>query len=178
VPRRNADTREDIRAVAIELFAENGVEQTSLRQIAERLDITKAALYYHFPSKDELLAELAQPLIDDLQGFFAHVREVGPGDPEAILRRYLELCFRHRRLLQSMLRDPTVLSRLGTLTQVLYRRLEVDRALVGSDRPADRVRAIIAFGGLQDCVALMGDEPLQSYADSAIASAVRALRRG
>jgi AcrR family transcriptional regulator len=178
VPRRNADTREDIRTVALELFAENGVEQTSLRQIAERLDITKAALYYHFPSKDELLAELAQPLMDDLDGFFAQVREEGPGEPEGILRSYLDLCHRHRKLLQSVLRDPTVLARLGTLTQVLYRRLEVDRALVGSDLPADRVRAIIAFGGLQDCVVLMGDEPLDGYADAAVASAVRALHPG
>jgi AcrR family transcriptional regulator len=176
VPRRNADTREDIRAVALELFAGNGFEQTSLRQIAERLGITKAALYYHFPSKDELLAELAQPLIDDLEGFFAHVREVGPGDPEAILRRYLELCHRHRALLQSVLHDPTVLARLGTLTQVLYRRLEVDRLLAGSDLPADRVRPTIAFGGLQDCVVLMGDESLDRYADAAVASAARALR--
>jgi AcrR family transcriptional regulator len=178
VPRRNADTREDIRAVALELFAEKGVEQTSLREIAERLDITKAALYYHFPSKDELLAQLARPLIDDLEAFFAHVREVGPGDPSAILRRYLQMCHRHRKLLQSVLRDPTVLARLGTLTQVLYRRLEVDRLLVGSDAPADRVRAIIAFGGLQDCVVLMGDEPLDGYAEAAVASAVRALRPG
>jgi hypothetical protein len=116
-------------------------------------------------------------MIDDLEGFFAHVREVGPGDPEGILRRYLQLCHRHRALLQSVLHDPTVLARLGTLTQVLYRRLEVDRLLAGSDLPADRVRAVIAFGGLQDCVVLMGDEPLDRYADAAVASAARALRR-
>jgi AcrR family transcriptional regulator len=178
VPRRNADTREEIRAVALELFAENGVEQTSLRQIAERLDITKAALYYHFPSKDDLLAELARPMIDDLEAFLGHARDSGPVDAPDLLRRYLELCHRHRRLLQSMLRDPTVLARLGLLAAVLHRRLEVDRALVGSDLPADRARAIIAFGGLQDCVVLMGDEPLASYADAAVASALRALRPG
>ena len=176
MPRRNADTREDIRAVALELFAEYGVEQTSLRQIAERLEITKAALYYHFPSKDELLADLARPMIDDLEAFFAHVREAGTGDPDAILRRYLQLCHRNRKLLQTMLRDPTVVTRLGTLYEVLFRRGEVDRALVGSNLPADRVRAIIAFGGVQDCVVLMGDEPLDSYADAAVAAAVRALQ--
>jgi AcrR family transcriptional regulator len=176
VPRRNADTREDIRAVAMELFAENGFEQTSLRQIAERLDITKAALYYHFPSKDDLLAELARPMIEDLEAYVAHARDAGPDDAADLLRRYLELCHRHRKLLQSVLREPAVLARLGVLTAVLYRRLEVDRALVGSDRPADRARAIIAFGGLQDCVVLMGDEPLGSYADAAVASALRALR--
>jgi AcrR family transcriptional regulator len=176
VPRRNADTREDIRAVAMELFAENGFEQTSLRQIAERLDITKAALYYHFPSKDDLLAELARPMIEDLEAYVAHARDAGPDDAADLLRRYLELCHRHRKLLQSVLREPAVLARLGVLTAVLYRRLEVDRALVGSDRPADRARAIIAFGGLQYCVVLMGDEPLGSYADAAVASALRALR--
>jgi AcrR family transcriptional regulator len=176
VPRRSTDTREDIRAVALELFAENGVEQTSLRQIAERLDITKAALYYHFPSKDELLAELAQPMIDDLEAYVARSRDVGPADAPELLRRYLEVCYRHRRLLQSVLRDPSVLARLGVLTAVLYRRLEVDRALVGSDLPADRARAIIAFGGLQDCAVLLGDEPLESFADAAVASALRALQ--
>jgi AcrR family transcriptional regulator len=176
VPRRSTDTREDIRAVALELFAENGVEQTSLRQIAERLDITKAALYYHFPSKDELLAELAQPMIDDLEAYVARSRDVGPGDAPDLLWRYLQLCHRHRRLLQSVLRDPSVLGRLGGLTAVLYRRLEVDRALVGSDLPADRARAIIAFGGLQDCAVLLGDEPLESFADAAVASALRALQ--
>jgi AcrR family transcriptional regulator len=176
VPRRNADTREDIRAVAIELFAENGVEQTSLRQIAERLDITKAALYYHFPSKDELLAELARPMIEDLETYVAGARGAEPDDAPELLHRYLELCHRHRLLMQGVLREPAVLARLGVLTAVLYRRLEVDRALVGSDLPADRVRAIIAFGGLQDCVVLMGDEPLASYADAAVAAALRALR--
>jgi AcrR family transcriptional regulator len=176
VPRRNADTREDIRAVAMELFAENGFEQTSLRQIAERLDITKAALYYHFPSKDELLAELARPMIEELEAYVAGAHDARPDDAPELLRRYLELCHRHRRLMQSVLREPAVLARLSVLTAVLYRRLEVDRALVGSDLPADRVRAIVAFGGLQDCVVLMGDEPLDSYADAAVASALRALQ--
>ncbi|OZM80976.1 TetR/AcrR family transcriptional regulator [Pseudonocardia sp. MH-G8] len=177
MPRRSTDTREEIRAVARELFAANGFEQTSLRQIAERLDITKAALYYHFPSKDDLLADLAQPMIEDLDAFLADVADAGTGDARDVLERYLALCHRNRSLLQGMLRDPAALARLDVLTALLYRRLEVDRALVGSDRPADRVRAIIAFGGLQDCVVLMGDEPLANYGDAALAAALRALQR-
>src|SRR5512132_897433 len=49
------DTRERIQAIALELFAEQGYEKTSLREIAERLGVTKAALYYHFKSKDEIV---------------------------------------------------------------------------------------------------------------------------
>ena len=41
-------TRQRIQAVALELFTEQGYEKTSLREIAERLNVTKAALYYHF----------------------------------------------------------------------------------------------------------------------------------
>lgn len=57
----SGDTRERILAVANELFTEQGYEGTSLREIADRLDITKAALYYHFRSKDEILQTLLEP---------------------------------------------------------------------------------------------------------------------
>ena len=53
VPR--TDTRSRVQKVALELFAEQGYEKTSLREIAERLGVTKAALYYHFPSKEAIV---------------------------------------------------------------------------------------------------------------------------
>jgi AcrR family transcriptional regulator len=57
----SGDTRQRILAVANELFIEQGYEGTSLREIADRLDITKAALYYHFRSKEEILQTLLEP---------------------------------------------------------------------------------------------------------------------
>jgi len=51
-------TRERILAVAQELFTQQGYEKTSLRDIAERLQITKAALYHYFERKEEILIEL------------------------------------------------------------------------------------------------------------------------
>jgi AcrR family transcriptional regulator len=51
-------TRQRILDVALDLFIEQGFDGTSLRQIAERLGITKAALYYHFESKDDILMAL------------------------------------------------------------------------------------------------------------------------
>ncbi|MFJ1751039.1 TetR/AcrR family transcriptional regulator [Streptomyces sp. NPDC088116] len=67
-PRRG-NTRQRIQDVALELFAEQGYEKTSLREIAERLDVTKAALYYHFKTKEDILIGIFQDLsrpIDDL----------------------------------------------------------------------------------------------------------------
>jgi AcrR family transcriptional regulator len=65
----SGDTRARILQVASELFIQQGYEGTSLREIADRLGITKAALYYHFRSKDEILRELLEPfdtLLDEL----------------------------------------------------------------------------------------------------------------
>jgi AcrR family transcriptional regulator len=51
-------TRERILDIALELFTEQGYDKTSLRDIAERLEMTKAALYYHFERKEDILLEL------------------------------------------------------------------------------------------------------------------------
>ncbi len=51
-------TRERILDVAMDLFNEQGYDKTSLREIAQRLGITKAALYYHFERKEDILLEL------------------------------------------------------------------------------------------------------------------------
>ncbi|HEX7490843.1 MAG TPA: helix-turn-helix domain-containing protein [Candidatus Limnocylindrales bacterium] len=61
---RQADTRQRALDVALELFADQGYEKTSLREIAERLDVTKAALYYHFASKEALLAGIIDSLVE------------------------------------------------------------------------------------------------------------------
>ncbi|TDD98227.1 TetR/AcrR family transcriptional regulator [Jiangella asiatica] len=57
-----ASTRTRIQDVALELFAERGYDKTSLREISERLGMTKASLYYYFKSKDDIV----QSIVDDL----------------------------------------------------------------------------------------------------------------
>ena len=61
-PRRT-DTRQRAIEVALELFTEHGYDNTSLREIAERLGIKKASLYYHFASKEALLAGIMESLL-------------------------------------------------------------------------------------------------------------------
>ena len=53
-----ASTRERILDVALDLFTDQGFDGTSMREIAERLNITKPAIYYHFASKEEILMAL------------------------------------------------------------------------------------------------------------------------
>ena len=53
-----ASTRERILGVALDLFTDQGFDGTSMREIAERLRITKPSIYYHFASKEEILLAL------------------------------------------------------------------------------------------------------------------------
>ncbi|MYZ38175.1 MULTISPECIES: TetR/AcrR family transcriptional regulator [unclassified Streptomyces] len=90
-PRR-ANTRQRIQDIALELFAEQGYEKTSLREIAERLDVTKAALYYHFKTKEDILISLFQDLtrpIDELITW-GRSRPHTLETKQEILRRYSE----------------------------------------------------------------------------------------
>jgi AcrR family transcriptional regulator len=48
----------------MDLFIEKGYDKTSLREIAEQLGFTKAALYYHFSSKEDILMALHQRFHD------------------------------------------------------------------------------------------------------------------
>src|SRR5215468_11122474 len=75
--RARSDTRARIQQVAVELFTEHGYEGTSLREIAERLDVTKAALYYHFKSKEDIVASL----VEDYYGQIDELIEWGQAQP-------------------------------------------------------------------------------------------------
>jgi AcrR family transcriptional regulator len=88
-----SDTREQIRKVALELFAEQGYEKTSLREISERLGVTKAALYYHFKSKEDIVTSLFQEVEAEVDKILAWAEE-RPMTPETrheIVRRYAEI---------------------------------------------------------------------------------------
>jgi AcrR family transcriptional regulator len=58
------DTRQRILDVALDLFTEQGYDGTSLREIADQLGITKAALYYYFESKEDIFLALHMRLHD------------------------------------------------------------------------------------------------------------------
>jgi AcrR family transcriptional regulator len=89
---RRGDTRSRIQDVALALFAEQGYEKTSLREIAENLDVTKAALYYHFKTKEDILVSLVEDLarpVDELISW-ARTQPRTLETKQEILRRYSE----------------------------------------------------------------------------------------
>jgi AcrR family transcriptional regulator len=57
---------ERIRKAAITLFRERGYHGTSVRDLARAVDMETASLYYHYPSKHEILIELFHRTMDDM----------------------------------------------------------------------------------------------------------------
>lgn len=71
-------TRERILDVATDLLVEHGYTGTPLSLIAGRLDLTKAALYYHFRSKDDILSGIVAPLLDNIDELLVATPEQFP----------------------------------------------------------------------------------------------------
>src|SRR5882757_6915056 len=56
--RRARDEKRDaVLRTAVQLFLEQGYHRATLNEVAERLNITKPALYNYFGGKDEILFE-------------------------------------------------------------------------------------------------------------------------
>ena len=156
--RRPAGTKERIQAAALELFAEQGVQRTSLQQIADRLGLTKPAIYYHFASREDLVRSLVQPMIDAAEALLA-AQEAAPGrDPRALLEAYVDMSMEHRAVTRLVVSDPATLGYLDLAARVVEWRRRVIALLVGADADlAAQVRAVVAIGGLADCTVMFPD---------------------
>jgi AcrR family transcriptional regulator len=56
--REKLDTRQRILDAARELFASEGYDAVTMRKIADRIEYTPTAIYFHFEDKDALIREL------------------------------------------------------------------------------------------------------------------------
>lgn len=84
------DTRARIIEVALDLFSAQGYEKTSLREIADKLGVTKAALYYHFKTKDDIVHGIVQSMAAPIDEAIEYGRDK-PWSPELrdeLVRRF------------------------------------------------------------------------------------------
>jgi AcrR family transcriptional regulator len=87
--RRARDEKRDaVLRMAVRLFLEEGYHRTPLTAIAERLNITKPALYNYFCSKEEILYELFRLGDESYEESFGRI-EKGEGDGLYKLREFI-----------------------------------------------------------------------------------------
>ncbi|MES4908955.1 MULTISPECIES: helix-turn-helix domain-containing protein [unclassified Streptomyces] len=145
---RRGDTRQRIQDVALELFAEQGYEKTSLREIAERLEVTKAALYYHFKTKEDILISLFQDLARPVDELLAWGRQQ-PRTLETkqeLMRRYSVALESALPLFRFMQQNQAAMSHLRPGETLKDRMIAVGDLLRDPDAPlTDQVRSLSAL---------------------------------
>jgi AcrR family transcriptional regulator len=82
--REGASGREQILDAAAEMFSEQGYSAASTRRIAEAVGVKQASLYYHFASKQDILAELLAGTVRPSLAFSARLAR-GTEPPHAQL---------------------------------------------------------------------------------------------
>ena len=97
-------------AAALELFASQGVSGTSLQMIADHLGVTKAAVYYQFHAKEDIVLAVVEGAVEQLRG---HIEdsEAAPSADEATelaLDGLIDVVLSHRQVVAAMLSDPEV----------------------------------------------------------------------
>ena len=177
--RRGDETRERIVDVALEMFNERGYERTSLREIAERLGVTKAALYYHFRSKEDILLELHLRLHAIGRDVLAQLERLDDQEVVAawpsLLEQLIELFVanrqlflvnqRNRKALQAFAEDERHMEQNEDVEE-RFRRLLSDPAipLERRGRMAASVGAVLAILGAGDMFGDASDDEVAELA--------------
>ncbi|SQD97059.1 MULTISPECIES: TetR/AcrR family transcriptional regulator [unclassified Parafrankia] len=150
------DTRGRIIDTAVRLFTRHSYAGTSLQMIADELSVTKAALYYHFHTREELLTAVVEPVLGPLRTIIeaAEAQRTPHARAEHLLTGYAALAVRNRAVISVLAADPGVTDVLLTqrdLGDLISRQV---RLLADVDRgPSGQIKAAIVLGGIAVAVA-------------------------
>ena len=144
---RAGSTKQRILAISRDLFARQGFTGTTIADIASELGTTTAALYYHFPSKADILRGL---LTEPMAAYARILDSMQAGQPSAaeLLDAFIDLAGDSRELAVIIDRDPAVLAMIEEFLPMSSEQMteQVVVALAGPDAdPAATIRAHAAF---------------------------------
>lgn len=170
-----ADTRARILQAALEEFSERGYHATSVRELAERVGVTKTAVLYHFPGKADIVTALAEPLLDDLETTMA--KAAAATDPRAAaIDGLLDVWLGHRYLLRMNLRDLGLTASKAVFDRFRDGMLKANQLVAGPDADlAGQVRAAQAIAMLSDPVVLFADAPVDELRAAVLDGVARLL---
>lgn len=174
---RSTDTRQRVHEVALELFLRQGFSHTTLQDIADELGLTRAALYYHYRSKDHLIASLVEPAKDAIDAFLDQAEPSTP--PRELLEGFFDLNYRHRLIFLALVRDPTGLGSVDAEGWITELAAHAQRLLAGDDPTPDRrIRAVVAINGLSRCATVLTDIPHDELRERSVDLALQIIEAG
>lgn len=153
------DTRTRLLSTALSLFAEHGVEGTSLQMIADELGVTKAAVYYHFKTKAEITEAVAEPALRELDEILdgAEALRRRGARIDHVLEGLVDLVVRYRTLVALFSSDPGIARAVEkSLHGARSFKVRLPNMLLGPEPDtASMVTAHVALAG----IALAGGSP-------------------
>ncbi len=115
------DTAGRIISMATRLFAENGYDGTSIKQISEQAGVNIAAVNYHFASKENLFRRIIEQFLSDL--FVSSRKTLTPPQNAEDMKVRLEIFV--RQTIEAIIRQPdvtTIIQREGVRSAEIFKK--------------------------------------------------------
>lgn len=149
--RQRADTRERLFEAALREFAQVGFAGAQIDRIARTAGVARGTFYFHFPTKDDVLLELAQRINARVVRRLEQLEATGPS-LEALLTQLGEAVVEeHGRIAEAGLATD-VLSIYTRRPVELRERLHAVRASTVTDALATALRRLVREGELEETV--------------------------
>ena len=99
------DTKKQIIEIARKLFSEYSYLGVSMSDIAKKLNITKAALYYHFAGKEEIYTKVLDEVFDNLTLSITEAFDEKTTDKKLhkLIKNYLDFGFKEKNLIKALM---------------------------------------------------------------------------
>jgi AcrR family transcriptional regulator len=144
------DTRQRLIDVAVDLFTRYSFAGTSLQMIADELGFTKAAIYHHFRTREQLLDAVVEPILDRLRVIIDAAEQLRGVHARAdhMLTGFAELAVENR-VVAVLAADPAVAEMLRTRRvwdELINRQMALLADVEGG--PAGMVKAAVVLAGI------------------------------
>jgi AcrR family transcriptional regulator len=155
-------TRAQILQVALRLFADKGYDATSLQDIADEMNLTKQAVFYHYKGKPEILRDLTLPARQAMAELVPRVRAARTATErvDTLIAGLVDILINRRDVMRVVAQQPS-------LRQDVHAALNVDQlfevlleGFFGTSAPTlDQRFAVYSSAALARGVWALGDVP-------------------
>ena len=130
-----SQARQRVLDAALDLFSEHGVSGTSLQMIADRIGVTKAAVYHQFPAKTDIALGLLTDVFAALDDLAKQAR-ARPVDErrDVMIAGIVDTMVRQRQVMAALYRDPELERLVAEHRDLKATRERIDKLLNPSDR--------------------------------------------
>ena len=153
VARSTAERR--ILDAALDLFSKHGVSGTSLQMIADAVGVAKAAIYYRFKTKDEIIIAVTASQLAKLEDALEHA-EAAKNRAQArnlLLERVIDMAVEQRQTVRILQFDPVIVRFLGEHQPFQQFMGRLYGALLGDDAGREsRLRIVMLSGAIGSAV--------------------------